>query len=82
MSPADPPLPGCPWRPPLHINRHLEVDVRLAVEDANKRFYDAFASGSVQVSGGSTVLYAPGCALCWRAPSFISGGLKVIEAAR
>ena len=39
----------------MHINRHLEVDVRLAVEDANKRFYDAFASGSVQVSGGSSV---------------------------
>lgn len=29
--------------------RHKQSDARLAVEDANKQFYDAFASGRIEV---------------------------------
>jgi hypothetical protein len=31
-------------------SRHKELDNKLAVEDANKAFYDAFVSGSIKVS--------------------------------
>jgi hypothetical protein len=33
----------------LHPFRRLEVDSRLAVEDANSKFYEAFMSGDVKV---------------------------------
>lgn len=31
------------------VHRQKQVDGRLAVEDANKRFYDAFMSGDIKV---------------------------------
>ena len=34
--------------------RHKELDNKLAVEDANMAFYDAFMSGSIKVSCSSS----------------------------
>lgn len=43
---------ACMVRPLMHVwtaRRCMEVDTRLAVEDANKRFYEALAAGSFKV---------------------------------
>jgi len=46
-------------------NRHKQSDARLAIEDANKRFYDAFGSGRIDVRfctwGGGWVARLMGC---------------------